>query len=106
MLELQQQGVFTLEQVVEKLCHAPARMFQMARRGYIREGFKADMVLVDRNAPWTVDKSNLLYKCDWSPFEGQRFGAKVVRTWVNGNCVFADDVVDTSVRGERLLFDR
>jgi dihydroorotase len=106
MLELQQQGVFTLEQVVEKLCHAPARMFQMARRGYIREGYKADMVLVDRNAPWTVDKGNLLYKCGWSPFEGQRFGAKVIRTWVNGNCVFADDVVDTTVRGERLLFDR
>ncbi|MEZ4738783.1 MAG: dihydroorotase [Flavobacteriales bacterium] len=106
MLELQQQGVFTLEQVVEKLCHAPARMFQIARRGYIREGYKADMVLVDRNAPWTVEKSNLLYKCGWSPFEGQRFGAKVVRTWVNGNCVFADDVVDPTVRGERLLFDR
>lgn len=106
MLELASQGVFTLAQVVEKLCHAPARLFQVDRRGYIREGHHADLVLVDRTAPWVVDRSNLLYKCGWSPFEGQRFGSKVVRTWVNGRVVFADGVVDRSVRGQRLRFDR
>jgi dihydroorotase len=106
MLELHQQGVFTLEQVVEKLCHAPARMFQVDRRGHVKEGFHADLVLVDRNAPWVVGKDNILTKCGWSPFEGQRFGAKVVRTWVNGQSVYAGGVVDPAVRGERLLFDR
>lgn len=106
MLELASQGVFTLAQVVEKLCHAPARLFQVDRRGYIREGHHADLVLVDRAAPWVVDRSNLLYKCGWSPFEGQRFGSQVVRTWVNGRLVFADGAVDRSVRGQRLRFDR
>lgn len=106
MLELASQGVFTLAQVVEKLCHAPARLFQVDRRGYIREGHHADLVLVDRAAPWVVDRSNLLYKCGWSPFEGQRFGSQVVRTWVNGRVVFADGAVDRSVRGQRLRFDR
>jgi dihydroorotase len=106
MLELASQGVFTLAQAVEKLCHAPARLFQVDRRGYIREGYHADLVLVDRTAPWVVDRSNLLYKCGWSPFEGQRFGSQVIRTWVNGRVVFADGVVDRSVRGQRLRFDR
>ena len=106
MLELEAQGVFTLAQVVEKLCHAPARLFNLDRRGYIREGYHADLVLVDRATPWVVDRSNLLYKCGWSPFEGQRFGSRVVRTWVNGRAVFADGAVDRSVRGQRLRFDR
>ena len=106
MLELEAQGVFTLAQVVEKLCHAPARLFNVDRRGYIREGYHADLVLVDRTTPWVVDRSNLLYKCGWSPFEGQRFGSRVVRTWVNGRAVFADGAVDRSVRGQRLRFDR
>jgi dihydroorotase len=106
MLELEAQGVFTLAQVVEKLCHAPARLFNVDRRGHIREGYHADLVLVDRDTPWVVDRSNLLYKCGWSPFEGQRFGSRVVRTWVNGRAVFADGAMDRSVRGQRLRFDR
>ncbi|HOY27512.1 MAG TPA: dihydroorotase [Flavobacteriales bacterium] len=106
MLELEAQGVFTMAQVVEKLCHAPARLFNVDRRGYIREGYHADLVLVDRTTPWVVDRSNLLYKCGWSPFEGQQFGSRVVRTWVNGRAVFADGAVDRSVRGQRLRFDR
>jgi dihydroorotase len=106
MLELEQQGVFTLAQVVEKLAHAPSRLFRIDRRGYIREGYHADMVLVDRNAPWTVEKANLFYKCGWSPFEGQRFHSRVVRTWVNGRAVFADGELDRAVRGTRLRFDR
>ncbi len=106
MLELEDQGVFTLAQVVEKLCHAPARLFQVHRRGYVREGYHADLVLVDRKAPWTVDRSSVLSKCGWSPFEGQRFGSRVVHTWVNGNTVFVDGRVNGTVRGERLAFNR
>jgi dihydroorotase len=106
MLELMHQGVFTLEQVVEKMCHAPARLFQVKGRGFIREGHQADLVLVDLDAPWTVERSNLLYKCGWSPLEGQRFRARVERTWVNGRSVYANGTVDRSVRGERLMFDR
>lgn len=106
MLELERQGVFTLAQVVEKLCHAPARMFQVAGRGFIREGYHADLVLVDQEATWTVDRSNLFYKCGWSPFEGQLFHSRVARTWVNGRTVFADGQVDRNARGQRLRFDR
>lgn len=106
MLELMHQGVFTLHEVVEKMCHAPARMFQMKDRGFIQEGCYADMVLVDLNAPWIVAKENLLYKCGWSPFEGQAFRSRVVRTWVNGKQVYADGQVDRSVRGMRVSFDR
>ncbi len=106
MLELMHQGVFTLEEVVEKMCHAPARMFQVKDRGFIREGQQADLVLVDLDAPWTVTKANLLYKCGWSPFEGQRFRSRVLRTWVNGQLAYADGEVDRSVRGMRALFDR
>lgn len=106
MLELMHEGVFTLEQVVEKMCHAPARMFQVQDRGFIREGACADLVLVDMDAPWTVSPENLLYKCGWSPFEGQRFRSRVLRTWVNGRSVYADGRVRTDLRGERMLFDR
>ncbi|MFT3884113.1 MAG: dihydroorotase [Flavobacteriales bacterium] len=106
MLELMHEGVFTLHQVVEKMCHAPARLFAIQRRGFIREGYQADLVLVDLDAPWTVEQAGLEYKCGWSPLEGQRFRARVLRTWVNGNTAYADGRVDRSVRGERLLFDR
>lgn len=106
MLELADQGVFTVEQVVEKMCHAPARLFAVKERGYVREGYKADLVLVDMDAPWTVTPENVLYKCGWSPFEGQRFRARVLNTWVNGRLVYADGKVDRSARGERLLFQR
>jgi dihydroorotase len=106
LLELARQGVFSLEQVVEKYCHAPARMFGIVDRGYVREGFKADLALVDLDAPWTVSREGLFSKCGWSPFEGQRFHARVLRTWVNGRTVFADGRVDFDVRGERLRFDR
>ncbi|MBL8003214.1 MAG: dihydroorotase [Flavobacteriales bacterium] len=105
-LELVHQGVFTLELAVEKLAHAPARLFQVKERGYIREGYHADLVLVDLNAPWTVDRSNLLYKCGWSPFEGTTFRSRVKHTFVNGRHVYADGHLDRTVRGERLRFDR
>jgi dihydroorotase len=106
MLELVHQGVITLERVVEKMCHAPARLFDVSKRGCIREGHHADLVLVDMNAPWEVSKANLLYKCGWSPLEGQRFRSRVLRTWVNGNQVWDGERVNTSMRGQRLLFDR
>jgi dihydroorotase len=106
MLELMHQDVFTLEDVVEKMCHAPARMFQVTDRGFIREGFFADLVLVDLDAPWTVEKKNLQYKCGWSPFEGQRFHSRVLRTWMNGQLAYADGKVDNAVRGMRATFDR
>jgi len=106
ILELVHQGVITLERVVEKMCHAPARLFDVSRRGYIREGHHADLVLVDLSAPWAVSKANLLYKCGWSPLECQRFQSRVLHTWVNGNLVWDGERVNTSMRGQRLLFDR
>ena len=81
-------------------------VFQVSKRGYIAEGNHADLVLVDLDAPWTVSKENLLYKCGWSPFEGQRFRSKVLNTWVNGRMVYADGKVDHAVRGHRLNFER
>ena len=106
MLEMMHDGIFTLEQVVEKMSHAPARLFNVKDRGFIREGAFADLVLVDMDSPWTVSKDNLLYKCGWSPLEGQRFRARVERTWVNGRLVYRDGKVDRTSRGDRLLFDR
>ncbi|MBK8498829.1 MAG: dihydroorotase [Flavobacteriales bacterium] len=106
MLEMMHEGIFTLEQVVEKMCHAPSRLFAVEERGYVREGFHADLVLVDLNAPWTVMKENILYKCGWSPFEGTRFRARVLNTWVNGRLAYADGKVDRTARGERLRFAR
>lgn len=106
MMEMVEQGVFTIEKLVEKMCHAPAKLFNIDRRGFIQEGFFADLVLVDPRAPWTVSNSNILYKCGWSPFEGQRFTSRVLNTWVNGGMVFANGRVDHEVRGERITFDR
>lgn len=106
VLELVQQGVFTVEQVVEKMAHAPARMFRIDRRGFIREGYFADLVLVDTDAPWVVTNESVLSKCGWSPFTGQRFSARVLNTWVNGEEVYSNGAVNTSVRGQRLSFLR
>ncbi len=98
MLELVRQGVFTLEEVVHKLSHAPARMFDITGRGAIKEGYQADLVMVDLNAPWTVEQGNILSKCGWSPFEGQQFSARVIKTWVNGELAYSDGAVDRTVR--------
>jgi len=106
MLGLMHDGIFTLEKVVEKMSHAPARLFNVKDRGFIREGAFADLVLVNLDRPWTVSSGNLLYKCGWSPFEGQRFRARVEKTWVNGRLVYSDGKVDRTSRGERLIFDR
>ncbi len=104
MLELYHQKKITLEKIVEKMAHAVADCFRIEKRGYIREGYAADLVLVDLNNNWTVDKSNILYKCEWSPFEGVTFHSKIVQTFVNGNLVYDNGVFDESKKGERLLF--
>ncbi len=106
LLELVDAGVFSLEMIVDKCCHKPAELFQVRRRGYLREGYAADLVLVEPNATWQVSGDNILYKCGWSPFEGQSFNNRVHSTFVNGNPVYRDGVVFDQVRGERLLFDR
>jgi dihydroorotase len=106
LMEMVKQGKISLEKVVEKACHNPAIMFQVRDRGFIREGYKADLVLVDPHNPWTVMKANILAKCGWSPFEGQEFSARVEKTWVNGNLVYDDGQIIEGTTGERLLFDR
>jgi dihydroorotase len=105
MLQLAQQGAFTTEKVIEKMCHAPADLFRIEKRGYIRPGYYADLVLVDPKNRWMVTKANILYKCAWSPFEGSSFDAKVLKTWVNGQKVYDDGIFDESVKGKRLLFE-
>ena len=106
LLELHHQGKISLPKIVEKTSHAPAICFQVEKRGFIREGYWADLVLVDIQDPWTVDKSNILYKCGWSPFEGQKFQSKVSRTWVNGNLVYDQGKLNNGIKGSRLLFNR
>nr|WP_319401898.1 dihydroorotase [uncultured Carboxylicivirga sp.] len=106
MLEMAKQGHFTYEMVVEKMSHNPAILFQIEKRGYIKEGYKADLVLVDPNNAWEVKTDNILYKCGWSPFEGTTFSHKVTHTFVNGQLAYADGKVNEEVRGERLSFDR
>lgn len=105
MLQLVKQGTFSLEKVVEKMCHASADLFRIEDRGYIRQGYYADLVLVDLNRPCTVSTDNILYKCGWSPFEGTKFDASVLQTWVNGKLVYDNGEFNESVRGKRLLFN-
>lgn len=106
MLEMSKQGVIPLERVVEKMCHAPAECFQIDRRGYIREGYHADLVLVDPQAPWTVSRDNVLYKCGWSPLEGTTFQHAVHSTIVSGHLAYQQGQFDFSQNGQRLSFDR
>ncbi len=105
MLELVHQRVFPLEMVVRKMCHAPADLFGVVKRGYLRPGYYADIVVVDRNMPFTVRTENILTKCGWSPFEGYTFHNTVRQTYVNGQLAFDQGHVDTTVRGRRLRFD-
>ena len=106
MLEFYHQDKISLEKIVEKMCHGPAICFQIENRGFIREGYAADLVLVDTNDSWTVNKENILYKCGWSPFEGDMFKSKVTHTWVNGHLVYQNGIFDESLKGQRLTFDR
>lgn len=106
MLEMHKKGRISLENLVHKMCHAPAELFQVSKRGFIREGYFADLVLVDLNQPWTVSPNNILSKCKWSPFEGHTFKAKVDYTFVNGAIAYHNDEVNDSIRGQRITFDR
>ncbi len=106
MLELYHRKIFSLEKIVEKMCHNPAILFNITNRGFIREGYKADLCLVDPNNPWIVTRENILYKCGWSPFEGTTFRSKVILTIVNGTIVFDNGVIKDDHRGQRLMFDR
>jgi len=106
MLHYYKQGKISIEKIVEKMSHAPAKCFQIAERGFIREGYYADLVLVDANKKNTVEKENILYKCGWSPLEGFEFPASVEKTFVNGYPVYENGKVDTSYRGMRLKFNR
>ncbi|MEE4197409.1 MAG: dihydroorotase [Bacteroidales bacterium] len=106
MLELYHQQKITLEEITQKMCHTPAEIFRIDKRGYIREGYWADLVLVDLNDPWTVEKNNILYKCNWSPFEGQTFNSKITHTLVNGNIVYDQGDFREEVKGMKLIFNR
>jgi dihydroorotase len=106
MLEFYHHGKISLERVVEKMCHAPADCFQVKERGYLREGYYADIVVLDMDKPWTVVKENILYHCGWSPFEGKEFRASVHKTFVNGNLVYNEGVFDESSRGMRIQYNR
>lgn len=104
MLELAKQAKITKEQVVDKMCHAPAILYHVHNRGYIREGYFADLVLVNPNKPYIVSKENILYKCNWSPLEGETLSHSIEKTFLNGQIAFEDGVVN-EVRGEALTFD-
>lgn len=106
MLEYFKKGKISLEKIVEKMCHNPAILFDIEQRGFIREGYKADLVLVDLNDKWTVSRENILYKCGWSPLEGTEFSAKVTHTFVNGHLAFDNGKISEEKHGERLLFER
>ncbi|HPB05109.1 MAG TPA: dihydroorotase [Prolixibacteraceae bacterium] len=106
MLELVSQGVFSYEKVVEKMCHFPALLFNIEKRGFIREGYKADLVLVNPQDRWVVTPNNIFYKCQWSPFEGITFRHSVTHTFVNGTLVYQNGQFYETNKGERLRFNR
>jgi dihydroorotase len=106
MLHYYKEGRISLEKIVEKMSHAVADCFQISERGYIREGYHADLVLVDLDNPSTVTKENLLYKCGWSPLEGFQFPATITHTFVNGNLIYENGSINESHKGKRLLFNR
>ncbi|MDB5130817.1 MAG: Allantoinase [Mucilaginibacter sp.] len=106
MLELHHQGKISLEQIAEKMAHNVATCFQIENRGFIREGYWADLVLVNLKAPWTVSKDNILYKCKWSPFEGTSFQSKITATLVSGNIVYENGNLIENESGKRLSFTR
>jgi len=106
LLEMYHQGKISLERIVEKACHNPALLFQVEGRGFVREGYFADLVLVDLDDSWQVDTENILYKCGWSPFEGQVFRSKVQHTFVSGHLAYSKGKFDESMQGMRLRFER
>ncbi|MBN2521502.1 MAG: dihydroorotase [Bacteroidales bacterium] len=106
MLEFYHKNKIPIEKIVEKMCHAPADTFKINKRGYIRKGYYADLVLIDLDNEWKVNKSNLLYKCKWSPFEGKKLKSKITHTFVNGKLVYENGTFYEDIKGKRLLFNR
>ncbi|HCT30373.1 MAG TPA: dihydroorotase [Bacteroidales bacterium] len=106
MIELSKKGHFPLELVAQKMCHAPAIVYGVEKRGFVKEGFFADLVLVNPNIQWQITKDNLLYKCGWSPLEGQQLSSKVTHTIINGRVVYENGTFDESFRGSALTFNR
>lgn len=105
MLELARNGHFTVEKAIEKMCYAPATLFRIQKRGFVRKGYYADLVLVNPSYPWTVGAENVVSKCGWSPFEGQSFHARVTHTFVNGKLIYDNGVFDESPLGKPLQFN-
>ncbi|GAA4032107.1 dihydroorotase [Flavobacterium cheonhonense] len=106
MFEAHHQGKISIEKIVEKMCHNPAKIFKIEKRGFIKKGYYADLVLVDTAMPWNVKKENILAQCGWSPFEGYNFKSRITHTFVNGNLVYHNFKVNDQPFGKRLLFDR
>ena len=106
MFEAHKQGKISIEKIVEKMAHNPAKIFKMDRRGFIKKGFYADLAIVNPNAEWTVNKENILYHCGWSPFENTVFSSKITHTFVNGTLVYENDQVKEIHNGKRLEFNR
>ena len=104
MLSLVDEDVLTITRVVELMSHNPARIFEVTERGFIREGYKADLVMVRPDCPWTVERECVISKCGWSPMEGRTFNWRVERTWSNGRVVYSNGKVDATARGEAITF--
>ena len=106
MMEMYHRGLFSMEKIVEKMCHNPAILYRIKDRGFIREGYKADICLVDPARSWTITRDSILYKCGWSPFEGITFRSRVNKTIVNGSIVYDEGIINENYRGQRLMFYR
>lgn len=106
MMEAVRQEKISVEKVIEKMCHNPARLFKIEKRGFVKEGYFADLVLIDPNKEQVVDKESVLYKCGWSPFEGVTFHSEVTHTFVNGHLIYNKGTFNDTFKGKRLVFDR
>ena len=106
MLQKHKEGMLSLEKLVEKMCHNPAKLFDIEKRGFIREGYYADLVLVDLESSWEATRENNFYKCGWSPFEGFTFDAKITHTFVNGHLAYENGSFSEERNARRLTFDR
>ncbi len=106
LFEAYHQGKISVEKIVEKMCHNPAIIFKIEKRGFIKEGFYADLAIVNPSKPWSVNKANILYQCGWSPFEGTNFKSRISHTFVNGQLVYENAKVKELKAAKRLLFDR
>ena len=106
LLEKVKEGIIPIEKAVEKMSHNPAKLFQIEKRGFIKEGYFADIVLIDMNKPQTVSKDNILYKCGWSPFEGTTFSSTITHTFVNGNLIYNNGIFNDEIKGKRITFNR